>query len=59
LGAKPKGKGPLKSPRRRWVNIIKMDLGEVEWGDVDWIGVDQDRNSWRALVKAVMNIRVP
>jgi hypothetical protein len=41
------------------VNNIKMDLGEMEWGDVDWIGLAQDRNRWRALVNAVMNLRFP
>jgi hypothetical protein len=46
----PEGKRPLGRPRHRWVDNIKMDLGEVEWGDVDWIGLAQDRNRWRALV---------
>jgi hypothetical protein len=45
--------------RRRWVDNIRMDLGEVGWGDVDWIGLAQDRNRWRALVSAVLNLRVP
>jgi hypothetical protein len=44
---------PLGRPRRRWVNNIGMDLGEVGWGDVDWIGLAQDRNRWRALVNSV------
>jgi hypothetical protein len=56
---KPEGKIPLGRPRRRWVNNIRMDLGEVEWGDVDWIGLAQDRNRWRALVNSVLNLRVP
>jgi hypothetical protein len=45
---KPVGKRPLGRPRRRWVDNIAMDLGEVGWGDVDWIGLAQDRNRWRA-----------
>jgi hypothetical protein len=56
---KPQGKIPLGRPRRRWMDNIKMDLGEVGWGDVDWIGLAQDRDKWRALVNAVMNLRVP
>jgi hypothetical protein len=47
---KPEGKKPLRRPRRRWVDNIRMDLGEVGWDDVDWIGLAQDRNWWRALV---------
>jgi hypothetical protein len=47
------GKRPLGRPRRRWVDNIRMDLGEVEWGDVDWIGLAQDRNRWKALVNSV------
>jgi hypothetical protein len=56
---KPEGKRPLGRPRRRCVDNIKMGLGEVGWGDVDWIGLDQDRNRWRAVVNAVMHLRVP
>jgi hypothetical protein len=59
LVAKPEGKRPLGRPRRRWVDNIRMNLGEVEWSDVDWIGLAQDRNRWRALVKSVLNLRVP
>jgi hypothetical protein len=59
LVGKPEGKGPLGRPRRRWVDNIRMDLGEVRLGDVDWICLAQDRNRWRALVEAVMNLRVP
>jgi hypothetical protein len=44
LVGKPEGKGPLGRPRHRWVDNIRMDLGEVEWGDVDWIGLAKDRN---------------
>jgi hypothetical protein len=42
-----------------WVNNIRMDLGEVGWGYVDWIDLAQDRNRWRALVNSVLNLRVP
>jgi hypothetical protein len=59
LGGKPEGKRPLGRPRRRWVDNIKMDLEEVGWGGVDWIGLAQDRNRWRALVNSVLNLRVP
>jgi hypothetical protein len=59
LVAKPEGKRPLGRPRRRWVDTIRMDLGEVGWGDVDWIDLFQDRNRWRALVNSVLNLRVP
>jgi hypothetical protein len=54
---KPEGKRPLGRPRRRWVDNIRMDLGEVECGDVDWIDLAQDRNRWRALVNSVLNLR--
>jgi hypothetical protein len=50
---KPEEKRPLGRPRRRWVDNIRMDLGEVGWSDVDWIGLAQDRNRWRALVNSV------
>jgi hypothetical protein len=56
---KPEGKRPLGRPRRGWVDNIRMDLGEVGWGGVDWIGLAQDRDQWRALMNAVMNLRVP
>jgi hypothetical protein len=46
-------------PRRRWVDNIRMDLGEVGWGDVDWIGLAKDRNRCKALVNSVLNLRVP
>jgi hypothetical protein len=59
LVGKPEGKRPLGRPRRRWVDIIRIDLGEVGWGDVDWIGLAKDRNRWRALVNSVLNLRVP
>jgi hypothetical protein len=50
---------PLPLPRRAWGDNIKMDLGEVGWGDVDCIGQYQDRNRWSAVVNAVLNLRVP
>jgi hypothetical protein len=59
LVGKPEGKRPLGRPRRRWVDNNSMDLGDVGWGDVDWIGLAQDRNRWRALVNSVLNLRVP
>jgi hypothetical protein len=59
LVGKPEGRRPLERPRRRWLVNIRMDLLEVRWGDVDWIGLAQDRNRWRALVNSVLNIRVP
>jgi hypothetical protein len=59
VGGKPEGKRPLGRPRHRWVDNIKRDLGEVGWDYVDWIGLAQDRNRWRALVNSVLNLRVP
>jgi len=56
---KPEGKRPLGRPRRRWVDNIRTDLQEVGCGYIDWIGLAQDRDSWRTLVSAVMNFRVP
>jgi hypothetical protein len=53
------GKGPLRRPRRGWVDNIKMDLREIGWGDMDWIDLAQDRDQWRALMNTVMNVRVP
>jgi hypothetical protein len=53
------GKRLLGRPRRRWVDNIRMDLGEVGWDDVDWICLAQDRNRWRAVVNSVLNLRVP
>ena len=58
LVGKPEGKRPLGRPRRRWVDI-RMDPQEVGCGYVDWIGLAQDRDRWRTLVNAVMNLRVP
>jgi hypothetical protein len=59
LAGKPEGKRPLGRPRRKWVDNIRMDLGEVGWGSVYWIGLAQDRDRWRALVNAIMNIHFP
>jgi len=59
LKGKPEGKRPLGRGRRRWEDNIKVDLQEVGCGGVDWIELAQDRNGWRALVNAVMNLRVP
>ena len=59
LAGKPEGKRPLGRPRRRWVDNIRMDLQEVVCGYRDWIGLAQDRDRWRTLVSAVMNLRVP
>ena len=59
LVGKPEGKRSLGSPRRRWEDNIKMDLQEVGCGSMDWIELDQDRGRGKALVNAVMNLRVP
>jgi hypothetical protein len=55
----PEGKEPLGRPRCRWVDNIKMDLGEIGWAGRNWIELAQDRDQWRALVNTVMNLRVP
>jgi hypothetical protein len=55
---KPEGKRPLRRPRSRLVDNIRMGLGEVGWGDVGWIGLPRDCNRWRALVNSVLNLRV-
>ena len=59
LVGKLEGNRPLGRPRRRWVDNIRMDLQEVGYGYMDWIGLAQDRDRWRTLVSAVMNLRVP
>ena len=59
LVGKPEGRRPLGRPRRRWVDNIRLDLQEVGCGYMDWIGLAQDRDRWRTLVSAVMNLRVP
>jgi hypothetical protein len=58
LVGKPEGKRPLGRPRRRCVDNIRMDHGEMGWGDVDWISLTHDRNRWRALVNSVLNLQV-
>jgi hypothetical protein len=59
LVGKPDGRRPLGRPRRRWVDNIKIYLGEIRWDGVDWIDLAQDSGQWRALVNTVMNLRVP
>jgi hypothetical protein len=58
LMVKPEGKRPLGRPRRRWEDVIRLDLREIGWGSVDWIQLAQDRDRWRARVNTVMNLRV-
>jgi len=58
LVGKPEGRRPLGRSRRRWEDNIRMDLREVGCGCVDWMELPQDRDRWRALVSAVMNLRV-
>ena len=59
LVGKPEGRSPLGRPRRRWEDNIRMDLREVGCGCVDWMELAEDRDRWRALVSAMMNLRVP
>jgi hypothetical protein len=59
LVGKPERKRSLGRPRRMWLYNIRMDLVEAGWGDVDWIGLAQDRYKLRALVNSVLNLRVP
>jgi predicted small integral membrane protein len=56
---KPEVRRPLGRPRRRWLDDIRLDLVEVGWGDVAWIGLAQGKNRWRALVNSVLNLQVP
>jgi hypothetical protein len=58
LVGKPEGKRLVGRPRRRWVDNIEMDLGEIGWDGRDWIELAQDTDQWRALVNTVMNLRV-
>jgi hypothetical protein len=59
LVGKPEEKRPVGRPKRRWVDNIMINLLEIVWGGVNWIGLAQDRDRWRALVNAAMNLRVP
>jgi hypothetical protein len=59
LVGKPEGKRPLGRPRCRWIDKIKMDLLEIGLNVLKWIDLAQDRYRWRALVNAVMNLRIP
>jgi hypothetical protein len=59
LVGKLEEKRPLGGPRRRWEDIIRMDLREIGWGGMDWIDLAQDGDQWRALVNTVMNLQVP
>jgi hypothetical protein len=58
LVGKPEGRRPLGRPRRRWEDVVRMDLREIGLEGVDWIRLSQDRDRWRAVVSAVMNLRV-
>jgi hypothetical protein len=59
LVGKPEGKRPLRRPRRRWVDNVKIDLRGIGWAGVEWIDLAQDRDQWRALVNTMTNLRVP
>jgi hypothetical protein len=59
LVGRPEGRRPLGRPRYRWEDNIKMDLREIRFGDVDWIHLARDRDTWRALVNTVANLQVP
>jgi hypothetical protein len=59
LVGKTEGNKPLGKPKRRFVHNIRIELGEVGWVDVDWIGLAEDRNRWRTLLNSVLNFRIP
>jgi hypothetical protein len=59
LVGNPEGKRPLGRPRRRWVDNIKLNFRQIRWDGMDWINLAQDMDQWRALVNAVINLRVP
>jgi hypothetical protein len=59
LVGKPEGRRALRKPRRRWEDDIKMDLQAVGGGYMEWIFLAHDRDRWRSLVNAVMNLRIP
>jgi hypothetical protein len=59
LAEKPERRRPLRRPRCRWLDNIRVELVELGWSDVDWIGLAQDRDRRRALVNSVLNLRVP
>jgi hypothetical protein len=59
LVGKPEGKSPLGRPKLRWADNIKLDLEKIQWACVDWIGLAQDKDKRRAVVNAVMKLRVP
>jgi hypothetical protein len=59
LVGNPEGRRQLGRPRRTWEDNIKMDLGEIEFGDVDWINLALDRDRWRAVMNTVISLRVP
>jgi hypothetical protein len=59
LVGRPEGRRPLGRTGRKWEDNIEKDLWEIRFGDVDWIHMAQDRDTWRALVNTMMNLRVP
>jgi hypothetical protein len=58
LVGNPEGRRPLRSPRHRWEDNIKMDLRKIGWGGMDWFNLAQDREQWRAFMNTVKNLRV-
>jgi hypothetical protein len=59
LVGRPEGRRPVGRPRRRWEDNFKIDYRETGFGNVDWINLAQDRDTWRALVNTIMDLRVP